>query len=160
MLHPWAWNNVSIKIKISKHGLITFFNNNPIIFKLLRNWLNVTKSLHKAQQEKNYIFQQNHHTSHYTIQKISQIKSRISLLRTLAFHNSSCFVNTVTVWICTEGQGLHYKVSVSERWPGTCMFIPSVVVWSVISEHCHCRKRVVLDVLKSCSNLKQHNKIL
>lgn len=128
------------------------FNNDPIIFKLLSNWLNVTKSLHKAQQEKNYIFQQksSYKSLHYTTNFSNKIENKCPA------HNSSCFVDTV----CTEGQGLHYKVSVSERWPGTCMFIPSVVVRSVISEHCHCRKRVVLDVLKSCSNLKQNNKIV
>lgn len=55
-------------------------DDNPIIFKLLSNWLNVTKFLHKAQQEKNYIFQQksSYKSLHYTKNFSNKIENKCS----------------------------------------------------------------------------------
>lgn len=145
-----------IKSKIISHelGLIKIVITNQYVYSNSYKTDLTSLKVYTKHNKKNYNFSKKISILVITLYNKFLKKSRISLLCILAFHNSSCFVDTVTVWICTEGEGLQFKVSVSERWPGTRMFIPSVVVRSVISEHRYCRKRVVLDVLKSCSNLK------
>lgn len=50
-------------------------------------------------------------------------------------------------------RALQTNGSVSYRDPRPTVFIPAVVMWSVISEHCHSWERMVLDILQRCSYL-------